>query len=529
MHPVLAQHDILSLIFGQLADEMDEKLRHTSRTEWLALRSAALTCRGFQEPALDALWRTLDGSMLPLLRLIPNFRIVDGVWSLIGPVTDSMLLRYRMHASRVRKIRVLHGERVIDPSVYMRLRRALGCAILPSLQELCWFLDYEGPALSALVAPSLVRVYLSREPRRVFEECSLRSGMLHAQVVESFLYDLFETASCLRYLYLAGDVLPGVLSLTLPGTTRLESLTLRSFLLSGADPSHPLCLAYEDFLAFSRMANLVTLEIMVHKVRVPADAGTIKLPCLRDLLLYGSSSGLYAILKLLRPTELEQLRLSVKDDESYQTYQSLFQNIAFPTLLSIDLSIRVSKLPSEDILRHRDVLSLFSSLLRCHRLKRVNVYLVNFLSVSSDDSTLLSMAQAWPELIELDISIQEATFIQEDPSTAPTMCGLSAFSAHCPDLQSLSISLDPSTPFPASDSLPVSHHTLQSLQIRRYRGCQTQDPVEVARWIHALFPSVQRVSVIGDAASGDVSRMVKAFQTMPTVNEQQLRQSECPS
>ncbi|TFK73138.1 hypothetical protein BDN72DRAFT_835147, partial [Pluteus cervinus] len=35
------------------------------------LLSAALTCRTFREPALDALWRTLD-SFLPLCALIPS-------------------------------------------------------------------------------------------------------------------------------------------------------------------------------------------------------------------------------------------------------------------------------------------------------------------------------------------------------------------------------------------------------------------------------------------------------------------------
>jgi len=39
---------------------------------------AAQACRAFVEPALDALWRVLP-SLLPLLKLLPSFRIANNV------------------------------------------------------------------------------------------------------------------------------------------------------------------------------------------------------------------------------------------------------------------------------------------------------------------------------------------------------------------------------------------------------------------------------------------------------------------
>lgn len=40
---------------------------------------AALTCKVFLDPALDRLWRAID-TLLPLLKLLPSFQLVGGVY-----------------------------------------------------------------------------------------------------------------------------------------------------------------------------------------------------------------------------------------------------------------------------------------------------------------------------------------------------------------------------------------------------------------------------------------------------------------
>ncbi|TFK46750.1 hypothetical protein OE88DRAFT_857334 [Heliocybe sulcata] len=524
MHRALAQRDILSHVFGQLADEWDQThMYHPDRARpKVTLRSAGLTCRSFQGPALDALWRTIDGSMLPLLRLIPNFRNIEGVWNLVGPVTGSMLLRYRVHASRVRKIRIHKHELLIKANVYTTLRRALGSALLPSLQELRCSFDHASPALCVLVTPTLlhVHIYLSWTREYVHsQEHSPHLYRLQTQVVETFLYDLLDNAPCLRRLNLKGNISSGVPSHILPGFTQLNCLTLAPSFRTGSPEYYPLRLTCEDFLAFSSIASLATLNLGLHGVEIPEDADPIKFSCLRELSLWGTPHSMHTVLNLLRPTEVEKLRLLVGGPEPYDHCQSLFQSIAFPTLLDIELTI-LSR-PMNDVTDpdHRDALSLFASLLRCRRLKRVKVDMLMFAPISADDTMLLSMAEAWPKLVELDLTFTDGS------STMPTIRSLGVFSARCPDLQQLSISVDANSPFPASGDLPICHHTLRWLQIWADEGHKIKDPVEVAQWICTLFPSVQDVSVPGDEKEGDVKRMVKAFQAMRTVHEQQSVQS----
>lgn len=57
-------------ILGQIFEHL-----HPNST----LLDAALTCRTFRDPALNVLWRSLD-TLLPLLKLLPSFKLVNGVY-----------------------------------------------------------------------------------------------------------------------------------------------------------------------------------------------------------------------------------------------------------------------------------------------------------------------------------------------------------------------------------------------------------------------------------------------------------------
>lgn len=51
---------------------------------------AALTCTMFRDPALNTLWRSLD-SLLPLLKVLPSFRLVNGIYVRKNPVQPFIL------------------------------------------------------------------------------------------------------------------------------------------------------------------------------------------------------------------------------------------------------------------------------------------------------------------------------------------------------------------------------------------------------------------------------------------------------
>jgi len=223
MHPFLAQYDVLAQIFGCFADDLESEFptAGSSRT----LLSASLTCRGFREPALNALWRTLH-SLKPLFDLIPCFQPINNTFTILGQLTYGELQRYRVYAHRVRNLYARTYEAShIHPIAYTRLRRALGMPLLPSLQVLHCFCD-GGPLLSTLLVPTLVNVRLSDGVLRAGEHTGsnprLQIAMLQAQAIDTFLNDLVDAAPHLRSLDLEGVILQGV---SLRATHRLTHLT----------------------------------------------------------------------------------------------------------------------------------------------------------------------------------------------------------------------------------------------------------------------------------------------------------------
>ena len=63
MHRCLAVYDVVLAIFDQLADDED-----LSDAEAAVLAALAITCKAFQEPALDLLWRSMR-ALEPVVRL----------------------------------------------------------------------------------------------------------------------------------------------------------------------------------------------------------------------------------------------------------------------------------------------------------------------------------------------------------------------------------------------------------------------------------------------------------------------------
>ncbi|KDR71822.1 hypothetical protein GALMADRAFT_253585 [Galerina marginata CBS 339.88] len=87
MERALQVEEILHQIFDNLLPEFDMKRSFIDSTDprllpkpdkptRATLLSAALTCRSFVEPALDALWWAMD-DLRPLLSLLPSFKLDD--------------------------------------------------------------------------------------------------------------------------------------------------------------------------------------------------------------------------------------------------------------------------------------------------------------------------------------------------------------------------------------------------------------------------------------------------------------------
>jgi len=86
MHHCLNVLDILDTIFNFVLES------HEYGTSTLA--ALAVTCRHFEHPALDVLWRTIP-SLIPLVKCLP-----PDLWEMTIQVETGRLLLVRTHATR---------------------------------------------------------------------------------------------------------------------------------------------------------------------------------------------------------------------------------------------------------------------------------------------------------------------------------------------------------------------------------------------------------------------------------------------
>ncbi|KZT19949.1 hypothetical protein NEOLEDRAFT_1151672 [Neolentinus lepideus HHB14362 ss-1] len=518
MHPLIYQDDVLRQVFGQLADELDEEIVKP-RIAGLrgTMRNAALTCHSFHEPALDALWRTLD-SLYPLFNLIPSLRTVKGRLIIDRTLADNDLQRYRLHSCRVRKLRYESSWRNpnrILPISYTRLFRSLGAPLVPSLQVLDWKAHDFGLQLPTLITPTLVDVDIGLQEPGPWdnddsedEHLSFENSMARTEALETFLYNLVCAVPNLQSLALRDSMLIGASLESVYGFMHLKSLTIYCYESSDSPPLTTIC--YQDLVMFSKMTDLTYLDINVSSIDVPEGTDNLTFPSLRDLKLLAPPSKAACLLTLLHSSPLRTISVGLIPGDETDHYQSLFHGLAIPDLveLSLDIQFEPDDIETDIVLEAH---SLLPPLLQCRKLQKVNIVLVEdeMPPIRIDDDDLLLMAQAWPCLTDLCL------LYNIDSSKMPTIRGLGVFATHCPHLLALDIKVDPNIPFPDPDELPISEHTLQNLDLD---GPKPKDLVEVAQWIYTLFPSLES----GPSASktwSEVTSIVEAFHAMELVYE----------
>lgn len=86
MHRCLLVTELLNIIFECHA------IRGATGSS--TLLSLATTCRAFQQPALDILWRDMCNSLAPLIKCLPK-----DCWEQRGISVNAQLVRYLMIAS----------------------------------------------------------------------------------------------------------------------------------------------------------------------------------------------------------------------------------------------------------------------------------------------------------------------------------------------------------------------------------------------------------------------------------------------
>ncbi|KAJ7105567.1 hypothetical protein C8R44DRAFT_987579 [Mycena epipterygia] len=470
--------EILAPIFEEVGWHADLQALYATRT---TLRSAALTCRSFCSPALDVLWRSID-NLLPLLELLPSFKVVEGNHTISGMIKASDWARFDCYAQRVHRVAYRGGSiPVIHPSVYLSLAILHPHPLLPNLLSV----EYHGPHSSGatpfpeallLVSPTVRHVKISSSGLEVFHTTNFLStlagkstqlsSLLFYNQPHAVLDNILSSFTYLRELHVM-DMLGQLKAKTLRSMAQLEHLNSLSI----------------DLISLNPFSTFAIGHLPLH------GQGHRRFPALELLRIQCSTLAMLIVfLDMTTPGTLKTLiidgRMSLHPFDGARFCQKISCGGSLHRLEISNVvgSIATSLNPLD--LRHLRIFDLRNS---------------PSLSLAGVDVTAL--ATAWPALTCLAI-----------PSGDLDLPSLNVLAANCPDLAYLQITLS-TLNVPPFTMTPVRRHVLRDLHLSNSL-CSAGSVHLLARHFDRLFPRLQSICAGGPDQHRwkEVESMVFAFQ-----------------
>ncbi|KAF8180774.1 hypothetical protein K438DRAFT_1976594 [Mycena galopus ATCC 62051] len=506
MHPGLEIPEILESIFTHLDGRYVQ-----SRTGLKDLAALARTCKDFQNPALDLLWREQTG-LLDLLKCFPSHlweedKIDEGededeeendhpfrITGSISPEDWDVPLAY---ASRIQTL-IFYQQHFESAAVLEGIRRGLPRQHLcPNLQRIkvVWLPTANPSALATVTSlfgcPRLidVAIYVSESAPDVLSLQGLR-----IRYSELTVLDLAGEFGCTSAS--SGVLSPIVLSLN-----RIECLSCRH-------------LNREAMEHISQLPGLRRLTLIAPALPhlpsppFPSTMGsrTSMFPALRSLyLLTTTIEFVIGFLELLTNSCLAELCISYEVHTTKYTitqlYMTMERHLSHAALQNLEIvhnddddgATGIPLAPSEANFanymvdgRRLAVLCCFANLTR--------ILLRTPLGFDVDDTTAWSMARAWPRLRSL--ALQKSSYCHHPFSV--TLVGPKAFATHCRELVYLGITFD------ASTVPPLGNISAQSSLTGLAVGVSTiTDAPAVAEFLVALFPNLRYIEWSGGPPDGE--------------------------
>ncbi|KAH9947398.1 hypothetical protein B0H21DRAFT_891348 [Amylocystis lapponica] len=495
-HRIFSIQEVLREIFqwlspGQRADADDQRPSKTSSRMRETLYRAALVCAAFQGPALDILWRDLD-SVRPLSNIVDLYGsdISNNVNYPFVHLTPHARSRFLFHSSRIHTLRFcridFYGTRdeglLNGVAFELKSRSQAQCEpVFPCLESLHWYGwgNYNYSYKESL-DEDLVITFLSHCPalRRFEMFAHVSSESLTTEFLGRILRKLHETVPMLQELSL--------------GNFSDASLTEHYRLLSGFQALRVLkCPVISlPMLRFcARLENLAEFRLAL--TMSPAEEyGDVCLRTVRSLRVEGSMDNILHFLgsvtyPLLTSLEIYNNNTTPNRREHFprdlKTLSAMFA--PYQALRTL----RLHTLPPKG---HFWLVELVAPLLELRQLEEVAINAFpDSRQISLSDDDLCKLASSWPRLRALEIHAP-------DFRGRPYICALAAFARFCPDLHSLQL---PEIAFPSDlGPVPAVCHSLRYLHIGWPRFTKDSDrnfvarPVQVARFLHKMFPNVAR-------------------------------------
>ncbi|KAJ6495905.1 hypothetical protein DFH09DRAFT_1290314 [Mycena vulgaris] len=467
----------------------------------------ARTCKDFQDPALDILWKKQD-TLAHILKCLPSH-----LWEepqprqirLIRPVLPADWERPLFYARRVRELnlpvlsRNPHEERHIyeppfpGPDVLDTISSTLPQKFLcPNLQSISWGPKQDSifPYIRQFLSPKITAAYL-RLPTVPSANIALLSTLTlrYSELKTLRIWSKFQEDPllCRTLSTMALDLLQ-IETLHLDGIDRaaLEHLSqlphLRSLglyspaigRLGMSSTSHITELRHHSFPALRAISFTTTFDFAIEFVDMFSNAPLDSVSVLAKVLATGitTSQPFTSLATHIAHTALHQLTVRNEDGLSLQRP---------PPGTTANYVVNGNTLASLFCFRHLTIINLTPP--------------VGF---DIDDATAWDMACAWPKIRKLRLGSASGYH-----PAGMSLQGLRAFATHCKDLSYLEITVDAST-VPDFDNPPEASTPQHALQTFDVPHSPISDPPAVARFLSGLFPNLRTINYVSNAHVFDV-------------------------
>ncbi|KAJ7062592.1 hypothetical protein C8F01DRAFT_1134663 [Mycena amicta] len=457
-------------IAWQVAGHVPESHRKT-------LLALALTCRLFQDPALDQLWRDPGADTLQyLIACFPpglvTTSLVAGklVVKLLRSLTLSDWDRPRQYCARVRKYRFAYLACITytDALSLMSIWLPWPC-LLPRLEFLeCDITLAEEPTIAA----QHIKLFFSPTLRniRLFGQPALILSSLPLIIVRDMPLTHLEIGNGVgRSEWTAGDCT--AISALARRLSRLQSLNVPG--IDGDTLQHLATLVGLSSLELNALPP--DLLLRMH------DTGTAFLTLKEFSISEAHLPSVIRFLPLLANSPLQELTITPNRDATTAQITQLYAAVA--TTISTSSLRSISLDPFEDGDStwgvSRDVFSCLRSFPAL-----TSIFLRSCGGLDVDDSTVVMLVRACPLLEALCLAPHNST-------TLLTLAVLIPIARHCPALCNLGLTLNTSTIPPSHPPSPTEERVVQDCLTEIDMGySRIVKEFPVARFLSGLFPSL---------------------------------------
>ncbi|KAG9309649.1 hypothetical protein JVU11DRAFT_10313 [Chiua virens] len=480
MHRCLTIDEILTIIFQHAFIILKPEPKSREFRDRRTLARLARTCRYFLEPALNVLYYEIH-DLLWLIKCMP-----DDLWVVNGkqltftrPMLQSDWNIFLRYARRVRSLEFdRHCQSTTDVNVYVALSHLPSpVVIFPRLVHFrCGEYRPEAiPFLMHLLQPTVVHVDIDNLMSNPLTFCVL-------PLLPKMCPRIKQIMAFRNFVFQKGDRALETFSRVLCQLPELQTLRCAE-------------LPDDSVLHLSQLPNLKILRMDLRLIsldHLESAFGRIRFPVLQEVLLSAPTmSHSLRFLDFIQSTSVDTINLNVDDETCAADYKAIFtqwaSNPSYHNLSAIDISEMQVWRDYDD--KHIIDIATLRPLFQLKYL--TSLKLETLCTFDLDNAAIKEIAQAWPLLETLDLSIRECGW--ELPSKV-TLSGLVPLLQNCPNLALLGVVVD-ATVLPAASSTTLPGYGVQntSLESLWLADSKITRPALVASFLSAVAPNLEQL------------------------------------